>query len=234
MDFGDVISDIKNGDYDPTVSGDVAEFYCLEAEIGVNPDPRPAASVVDTGSKNGIYGTGLSETERAFADQSSVEGAMRSGWILSNPVPTNISTPEGSSDVIPVTHPKFDHVTDYTREFDVGSSRDIWHLDTKWVIDVPDGYSVFYTHPFNYSQETFSVIPGIVDADEFPYWFRVPVTINVDEGVLQFNDPVVQLVPFERSDGPITADVDVVDGSSLSSGDPDGDRGGDRGGDGHE
>ncbi|WP_276254956.1 hypothetical protein [Halomontanus rarus] len=225
MDFGDVIDDIKRGDYDPTVSGDVVEFYCLETEVGINPPPRRAAAVVDTGSKNSIYGTGLSETERAFADRSSVEGAMRSGWLLSNPVPTNISSPDGANGVIPVTHPKFDHVTDYTREFEVGSSHDIWQLDTKWVIDVPDGYSVFYTHPFNYSHETFSVIPGIVDADEFPYWFRVPMTIHVDEGVIQFNDPIVQLVPFERSTEPITAAVDVVDRSSLSPDDPE-ERGG--------
>lgn len=211
MEFRDVVDAIKRGEYDPAVEGDVVEFYCLEADYGVNPPPRRAKQLVETESKNPTYGRVLGEAERAFSERPTVTVAASAGWILSMPVPTNVRSPAETDDVIPVSHPKYEHVTDYRREFGVRTDRALWHVDTKWVVDVPDGYSVYYAHPFNHSTETFTVVPGVIDVDQFPYWFRVPVCVNVDHGAIEYNDPLVQLLPFERSEEPVRAEIEGVE-----------------------
>lgn len=215
MQLDELIERIEAGTYDPQVSGDVIEFYCLEEDYGVNPEPRAAASAAETGSKNPTYGTVLADEERAFADETTVRRAMGAGWLLPNPVPTAIREYEG--ELVPRTSVRFDHVTNYRKRhgfdgrFGVDPGRDVWEVNTRWAIDVPDGYSVLYAHPFSYSRETFATIPGIVDADRFPFWFRVPIEVHARRGNLQFGEPLAQVVPFERAATPIEAVVDAFE-----------------------
>lgn len=212
---------IRNGEYDPAVSGADVEFYCLIEDYGINPDPRTTEAALEAGTRNPTYGRGLTPRETVFVDYATVERAMGAGWLLSNPIPTPIRTQEGQA--VPRTKSWFDHVDDYKRghgltRAGVDAGRDVWQVNTKWMIDVPEGYSLLYAHPFNYATDTFRTIPGILDADQFPYWFRVPVEIYVKDGNVQFDDPLAQVIPFERSDAPLEASVEVVDRDELSSG----------------
>jgi hypothetical protein len=118
---------------------------------------------------------------------------------------------------VPITQTEFDHIADYKgprgidRRFGVTPDQAVWAVNTGWVVNVPDGYSVLYAHPFNYRAEAFRTIPGVVEAEPIPYMFRVPVVVTVDRGSVQFDEPLAQIVPFKRSEDPVEAVVDVIE-----------------------
>jgi hypothetical protein len=205
MRLDEIIDQIRTGEYDPQISGAEIEFYCLPEDHGINPDPRNPKTVIDTGTRNPTYGTVFTEEETAFIDHPTVKRAMDAGWLLTNPVPTAIRTPEKINKTIPITQTQFEHIEDYKnhRGIDirhgVNQDQEIWEINTGWVINVPDGYSVFYTHPFNYRNDTFHTLPGVISQNDFPYMFRVPVMITVEEGNIQFNEPLVQIIPFKAT-----------------------------------
>lgn len=74
-----------------------------------------------------------------------------------------------------------------------------WWID--WGIEVPDGYSVLYTHPLNRFELPFLSVSGVVDNDKvklsgtFPFF-----VIKGWTGVLPAGTPYAQLFPFKRED----------------------------------
>lgn len=213
MRLDETIEQIRSGDYEPTVSGSIIEFYCLPEDHGINPDPRDPKEAIDTGTRNPTYGTVLTDEETAFTDHPPVKRAMDAGWLLTNPVPTAIRSPQRLNRTVPLTQTEFDHISDYKnrRGIDirhgVTQDQEIWEINTGWVLNVPEDYAVLYTHPINYRDETFRTIPGIITEDEFPYMLWVPVVITVNEGNIQFNEPIAQIIPFNPTDPAIEADI---------------------------
>ena len=72
-----------------------------------------------------------------------------------------------------------------------------------WTIKTPPGYSCLFLPPMNNSDDRFSIIPGIVDTDTFPYEINFPIIINGDkypilETVIKIGTPIVQVIPFKR------------------------------------
>jgi len=72
-----------------------------------------------------------------------------------------------------------------------------------WKIKTPKGYSCLFVPPLNNSDDRFSIIPGIVDTDEFPTEINFPMVINGDkypilETTIKRGTPYVQIIPFKR------------------------------------
>lgn len=74
-----------------------------------------------------------------------------------------------------------------------------WYPD--WAPEVPSGYSVLYSQPFNRFDLPFLNTTGIVDNDEVSVPGTVPFFIKEGwEGVVPAGTPYIQLLPFKRDD----------------------------------
>jgi hypothetical protein len=70
-----------------------------------------------------------------------------------------------------------------------------------WNIEVPPGYSLLFTHPFNRAELPFSTLTGLVDCDTFhhtPVHFPARWNDANFNGVLPKGTPVAQCVPVKR------------------------------------
>ena len=92
---------------------------------------------------------------------------------------------------------------DQAREVEtpVGYNPQVFKFLNKWRIITPKGYSCLITAPFGYRQTGVQAIPAVIDTDESsleilpPVWFS-----NEFEGILEKGTPMVQVIPFKRSD----------------------------------
>jgi len=78
-----------------------------------------------------------------------------------------------------------------------------------WKIKTPKGYSCLFISPLNNSDDRFSIIPGIVDTDTFPYEINFPIILNGDkypilETTIKKGTPYVQIIPFKRDSWKMT------------------------------
>ena len=72
-----------------------------------------------------------------------------------------------------------------------------------WIIKTPPGYSCLFLPPLNNTDDRFSIIPGIVDTDNFLTHINFPIIINGDkypvlETTIKPGTPYVQVIPFKR------------------------------------
>lgn len=74
-----------------------------------------------------------------------------------------------------------------------------WKL--QWIPQLPKGYSVIYTHPFNFNDLPFQSATGIVDSDKLlyendanhPFYLKKGFT-----GLIPKGTPMYQVIPFKR------------------------------------
>lgn len=77
------------------------------------------------------------------------------------------------------------------------SNHYVWLTSTSF--EVPAGYSLLMTHPFNRFDLPFLTLSGIADADSTLGPGQIPFFIKKDfEGVIPAGTPIVQLLPFKR------------------------------------
>ncbi len=74
-----------------------------------------------------------------------------------------------------------------------------WH--NEFFIKLPEGYSLWCTHPVNRFDLPFQVISGFVDADMFPLAIQFPFFIqNNWSGIIEAGTPLAQLIPIKREE----------------------------------
>jgi hypothetical protein len=87
--------------------------------------------------------------------------------------------------------PQFEHPTGYYKEHFA------WWMD--WAIEVPEGYSVLYTHPMNRFELPFLSTSGVVDNDKVNLPGTMPFFIREGwTGILEAGTVYSQLFPFKR------------------------------------
>lgn len=77
-----------------------------------------------------------------------------------------------------------------------------------WTLEVPSGWQILFTHPFNRPDLPFQALTGLVDADLFGrgYVHFPALWLDPDwEGTLRKGTPVVQAIPIPRQ----TVDIDT-------------------------
>ena len=72
-----------------------------------------------------------------------------------------------------------------------------------WNITTPAGYSCLFVPPLNNADDRFSILPGIVDTDQFNNPINFPIVLNGDkypsqELFIKKGTPYVQIIPFKR------------------------------------
>lgn len=80
----------------------------------------------------------------------------------------------------------------------------VYKILNPWRIKTPEGYSCLFVPPLNNSDDRFSIIPAIVDTDQFPTEINFPFIINGDkypvlETIIKKGTPYVQVIPFKRN-----------------------------------
>jgi hypothetical protein len=71
----------------------------------------------------------------------------------------------------------------------------------QWGIQLPKGYSVLLTHPFNRFELPFTTMSGIIDSDECFASGNIPFFVKSGwEGILPAGTPIAQVLPFKRDD----------------------------------
>jgi len=87
--------------------------------------------------------------------------------------------------------PQFYHPEGYYQEHFA------WFAD--WGVEVPDGYSILYSHPFNRFELPFLSTSGIIDNDKVDLLGTMPFFIRQGwQGVLPAGTPYMQMIPFKR------------------------------------
>lgn len=75
----------------------------------------------------------------------------------------------------------------------------VWKWYNPWSINVPDGYSIYFTHPSNRFDLPFRSLSGVVDCDKYDMAVQYPFLLKKDfEGIIEAGTPLVQLIPFKR------------------------------------
>lgn len=68
-----------------------------------------------------------------------------------------------------------------------------------WAIRTPKGYSTMFVQPMH-RESVFTILPGIVDTDEYYAAVNFPFVINDPEfeGLIPKGTPIAQVIPFKR------------------------------------
>lgn len=68
-----------------------------------------------------------------------------------------------------------------------------------WAIRTPKGYSTMFVQPMH-RESVFTILPGIVDTDEYYTAVNFPFVINDPEfeGLIPKGTPIAQVIPFKR------------------------------------
>lgn len=74
-------------------------------------------------------------------------------------------------------------------------------LINPWAVFTPKGYSCFFMQP-THRQSVFTILPGVVDTDEYRAPVNFPFVINdpAFEGLIPAGSPMAQVIPFKRDD----------------------------------
>lgn len=69
-----------------------------------------------------------------------------------------------------------------------------------WSIQTPPGYSTLFVPPLNNPNKYFTIIPGIVDTDQYSLPINFPFVLNdvSYRGMIPAGTPMVQAIPFKR------------------------------------
>lgn len=209
MDIVELSQRIESGDFDPGSSPAKVNFYCKTDDYGVFPVPKDAGEYVTSELKNFLYPQTPHNGEWANRSHPGVMDAMSAGWIVPAPVEIYVHSSE-TSHPIPVTH--VSNIMDsYTKKIGSQVPEEVFELNTQWVVDVPAGHSVLALSPSNYDSPDFTVIPQVIDADEFPIPLRVPIIPQDEEFTIEPGTPIIQVIPFNRSVYEADATVGVFD-----------------------
>jgi hypothetical protein len=83
----------------------------------------------------------------------------------------------------------------------VGYNPQVFKFINKWRIITPKGYSCLITAPFGYRETGVQAVPAVIDTDKSTLEIVPPVWFSNDfEGILEKGTPMVQVIPFKRSD----------------------------------
>jgi hypothetical protein len=68
-----------------------------------------------------------------------------------------------------------------------------------WAIRTPKGYSTMFVQPMH-RESVFTILPGIVDTDEYSAPVNFPFVINDPDfqGIIPKGTPIAQVIPFKR------------------------------------
>jgi len=205
MELVELYRAIEEGDLDPTASDGVVTFYYKDRDYGIIPPPRPAAEHYTENRTNFTYPSTPSTTDQTHESQLGVSAAMQNGWII--PVPIELYVHSTNSPGPKPAVDADDYIGNYRSQIGVNGDDEIFHMNTKLIVDLPAGYSLLAVSPCNYTDNRFTIIPCVLDAGEFPQQLTIPVRIHENEFRMDPGTPLVQVFPIKHTDYEVEATV---------------------------
>ena len=212
MDIRTLIKQIEHGEIEPVAGDADIGFYCQPDKINLA-EPRHVSDYTDDSVMNVRLQKTLSTDTKTHHITPAVGTALETGWIL--PVPADILIyPNENGKATPICGGLFKptgYIQNYVEKHKIATNDTVFVVNTQWWVDVPDGYSVLYTTPAIRQDTRFSVIPGVVDAGEFPLQIKVPVIAFESDFEMRTGLPLAHLYPFKHEDYTVTAETGILD-----------------------
>lgn len=80
-----------------------------------------------------------------------------------------------------------------------GKKKTYFKINLPWQIKTPKGYSCLFVQPFYQFQRDITLMPAIIDTDQFDVnQVNFPCYLSAEEAELKPGRPLVQLIPFKR------------------------------------
>ncbi len=191
-------------------------FTCRPEDEEVIAPPFPAKSYLPTWFRrlpprdNAVVGptnTGLTVKRcMPFLD------AMTTGWIIPIAATVRIEIAEGGTRVD--TGWDFDRtmVSNHAKHQIKGhpyASRPPCKFHNYWTIQTPPGWSCLFIDPLNRPNGVFELVAGVVDTDTYHSEVHFPFFATGADGLhtIEKGTPLVQVIPFRRSDCDIDAEI---------------------------
>ena len=142
--------------------------------------------------------------------------AMATGWILPLAATVRLEVREGGRTVdagwefdrVMVSNHGAHQVAGNPRE-----PRPPSKFHNYWSIRTPPGWSCLFLPPLNRPNGVFECVAGVVDTDTYPAHIHFPFFAIGPDGVhvVEKGTPLVQVIPFRRSDALLEGEIGVED-----------------------
>ncbi len=88
-------------------------------------------------------------------------------------------------------------------------------MTASWIIRTAPGWSCLFVPPLNRPSPVVEILSGLVDTDRFHNEINFPFLTFADDGVhvLEQGTPLIQVIPFQRSDPAVRARVGSESGT---------------------
>jgi hypothetical protein len=194
---------------------------------GVNIEqPQPASKLIPDWYKNMesyIGGNkkpnGKAETTVTIKRCMPVFDAITAGYIITSPADVYVSIKNGEQ---LFEWASLNLISFHAIEQALGHPTQKPHHYPKWnnpwAIKTPKGYSTMFVQPMH-RESVFTILPGIVDTDQYSSPVNFPMVINDPEfeGLIPKGTPIAQVIPFKRDtwDMTIGFDKDIKEANNI-------------------
>jgi hypothetical protein len=186
-------------------------FTDIDNPEGALPKPKPAAEYVPQ-----WYKDAASYTSTSGKKEPSIDGKpyatikrcmplwdmMTAGYIIETPYDIYVrQTPDGPfwqwGEMMAVAFQSMEQTQNHPSFRDINYAVRIVH---PWSIKTPKGWSILVMQPSHQEPTPISILPGIVDTDEFslPFNMFIKLVDPTFEGMIPAGTPFVQVIPFKR------------------------------------
>lgn len=128
--------------------------------------------------------------------------AITAGYIITSPADVYVRIKDGSqffnwSDFSLIAF----HPVEQAPEHPMRNEHSYAKWMNYWAIRTPKGYSTMFIQPMH-RKSVFTILPGIVDTDEYYSPVNFPFVINDPkfEGLIPKGTPIAQVIPFKREE----------------------------------
>jgi len=192
------------------------EFLCRPEDRGVIAEPVPARSELPSwfAKLPGVDHDQLSATNDGVTVKRCMPflDALSTGWIIPLAATVRLEIRDGGKVVDAGWEFDRQMVSNHSA-FQVAGNpfepRPPMKFHNYWTVRTAPGWSCLFMPPLNRPQEVVTVLSGVVDTDSFPTPVNFPFIAIADDGVhvLPKGMPLVQVIPFRRTDAAIGASV---------------------------
>lgn len=185
------------------------EFLCAPEDKGVIAEPVPARERLPDWFRKlpAVDKTQLSTTNNGLTIKRCMPflDALMAGWILPLAATVRLEISDSGRNVDTgwdFDRPMVSNHNAYQVAGHPSQPRPPSKFHNYWTIRTPKGWSCLFVPPLNQPNGVVDVVAGIVDTDEYHALINFPFFATAPDGLytLEKGTPLVQVIPFKRSD----------------------------------
>lgn len=202
---------------------DIIEFYCMQEDFGIIPEPYPAfknmpewfkktPTTMDPKNRDQFGGMGFTAKKCI-----PLVDAMSVGFIIPLFGDVNIRTNKDCS-LIESSENPYGKVIEFHSKEQLGGKTSPTYPGSaikfinRWMIKTAPGYSTLFIPPINHIEPRFTCLGGLVDTDKYPRPINFPAIWHLKDfdDIVSAGTPLVTCIPIRRKDMPRDANVRVI------------------------